>query len=217
VLQAACVTNTCQPQCREAAMNLYQNREGRQLLRTDTSCVPGRYELEKCGLLPNKSPKHCSFAKLICESDLQCNAKWGVFISECESETNEGRCSDKCRGHLNATLSTPNGADLASCTCTDKEDSRCVQLREVTIRTCVAATLGPSIETNRPLPRPGSMPPKPTDHSGTFPGSNELPEDSSLPHPGDMENTPASAPIATIGAAIFLSAISLLFARHCLF
>lgn len=65
------VTNTCQPQCREAALNLYQNREGRALLRTDASCVPGRYELEKCGFLPNKQPKHCSFAKLICETDLQ--------------------------------------------------------------------------------------------------------------------------------------------------
>lgn len=64
------VTNTCQPQCRESAMNLFQNREGRQLLRSDATCVPGRYELEKCGFLPNKTPKHCSFAKLICESDL---------------------------------------------------------------------------------------------------------------------------------------------------
>ncbi|CAD5214124.1 unnamed protein product [Bursaphelenchus xylophilus] len=154
VLQSACVTNTCQPQCRESALNLYQNREGRQLLRTDASCVPGRYELEKCGLLPTRSPKHCSMAKLVCETDLQCNAKWEVFISECEGETNQGRCSEQCRQHLNATLSTANGADLKTCTCTDKEDQRCLQLKDITLRTCLEAdkpkpTPPPFVETNR--------------------------------------------------------------------
>lgn len=131
------VTNTCQPQCRDSALNLYQNREGRQLLRTDASCVPGRYELEKCGLLPTRSPKHCGMAKLVCETDLQCNAKWEVFMSECEAETNQGRCSAQCRQHLNATLGTQSGADLRACTCTDKEDQRCVQLRDITLRTCL--------------------------------------------------------------------------------
>ncbi|CAD5210448.1 unnamed protein product [Bursaphelenchus okinawaensis] len=152
VLQSACVTNTCQPQCRESAMNLYQNREGRQLLRTDASCVPGRYELEKCGLLPLKSPKHCSMAKLVCETDLQCNAKWEVFVSECEGETNQGRCSEQCRQHLNATLSTTNGADLRECTCTDKEDQRCLQLKDITLKTCFEEerpTPPPFVETNR--------------------------------------------------------------------
>uniref|UniRef100_A0A914GWW9 GDNF/GAS1 domain-containing protein n=1 Tax=Globodera rostochiensis TaxID=31243 RepID=A0A914GWW9_GLORO len=150
VLQSACVTNTCQPQCREAALNLYQNREGRALLRTDASCVPGRYELEKCGFLPNKSPKHCSFAKLICETDLQCNSKWEVFVSECEADTNElGHCPEKCHRHLNATLSTQHGAAFASCTCTDKEDGRCTQLRELTLLPCL-------LPEEVPLPRPGS-------------------------------------------------------------
>ncbi|KAL3090908.1 hypothetical protein niasHS_007283 [Heterodera schachtii] len=149
VLQSACVTNTCQPQCREAALNLYQNREGRALLRTDASCVPGRYELEKCGFLPNKSPKHCSFAKLICETDLQCNSKWEVFVSECEADTNElGHCPEKCRRHLNATLNTQHGAAFATCTCTDKEDGRCTQLRELTLLPCLLP------EHEVPLPRP---------------------------------------------------------------
>ncbi|KAI1712508.1 growth arrest-specific protein 1 like protein [Ditylenchus destructor] len=154
VLQSACVTNTCQPQCREAALNLYQNRDGRQLLRTDATCVPGRYELEKCGFLPNKSPKHCSFAKLMCETDLQCNAKWEVFISECEAETNEGRCPEKCKRQLNATLATPLGGALADCTCTDKEDNRCIQLREISLRSCLSpSSQGPPM--GMPLPRPG--------------------------------------------------------------
>lgn len=116
---------------------MYQNREGRQLLRTDASCVPGRYELEKCGFLPMKTPKHCQLAKLICETDLKCNAKWEVFISECEAETNQGRCSSLCRQHLNSTLATQNGSGLSGCTCTDKEDGRCVQLRDVTLRACL--------------------------------------------------------------------------------
>ncbi|KAI6220392.1 GDNF/GAS1 domain-containing protein [Aphelenchoides fujianensis] len=137
VLQSACVTNTCQRQCRDSAMNLYQNREGRVLLRTDASCVPGRYELEKCGLLPLRSPKHCQLAKLICETDLQCNSKWEVFISECEAETAQGRCSPQCRLHLNNTLATYHGAGLQGCICTDKDDNRCVQLRDFTLRTCL--------------------------------------------------------------------------------
>lgn len=155
VLQSACVTNTCQPQCRDAALNLYQNREGRALLRTDASCVPGRYELEKCGLLPNKSPKHCSLAKLICETDLQCNAKWEVFVSECEADTNEMRCPDKCHRHLNSTLETPNGAAFVTCTCTDKEDGRCTQLRDLTLHSCLAMGSKPKEEVEGPLPRPG--------------------------------------------------------------
>lgn len=64
------ITNTCQPQCRNAALNLYQNRLGRALLRTDVSCIPGRYELEYCHLLPNKTPLYCNLAKLACEADL---------------------------------------------------------------------------------------------------------------------------------------------------
>ena len=130
------VTNTCQPQCRMAAMNLYQNRQGRNLLRSDASCVPGRTELEQCGFLPNKSPKHCNFVKLICEADLQCNSKWEVFISECEAETSQGQCSEKCKKHLNTTLSTPQGADFSTCTCTDKEDQLCINLKDTILKSC---------------------------------------------------------------------------------
>ncbi|KAF7637988.1 hypothetical protein Mgra_00002691 [Meloidogyne graminicola] len=157
VLQSACVTNTCQPQCREAALNLYQNREGRILLRTDASCVPGRYELEKCGLLPNKIPKHCLLAKLICEIDLQCNSKWEVFISECESNTNNNdiqHCSNKCRYYLNTTLSTQQGAAFETCTCTDKEDGRCIQLREETLHPCLKQKEEKENEEDGPLLRP---------------------------------------------------------------
>uniref|UniRef100_A0A915DT28 Uncharacterized protein n=1 Tax=Ditylenchus dipsaci TaxID=166011 RepID=A0A915DT28_9BILA len=120
---------------------------------------PGRYELEKCGFLPNKTPKHCSFAKLICETDLQCNAKWEVFISECEAETNEGRCPDKCSKQLNATLATNFGGALADCTCTDKEDSRCIQLREVALRSCLTGNHNKDTNT-LPLPRPNMHEPE---------------------------------------------------------
>ena len=119
-------------------MNLYQNRQGRNLLRSDASCVPGKSELEQCGFLPNKSPKHCSFAKLICEADLQCNSKWEVFISECEAETSLGQCSEKCRKHLNATTSsTSQGAEFNTCTCTDKDDQLCIKLKDTVLKACL--------------------------------------------------------------------------------
>ncbi|VDN86486.1 unnamed protein product [Brugia pahangi] len=51
-------------------LNLYQNRLGRSLLRTDISCIPGRYELELCNLVPKKLPIYCNLAKLACEADL---------------------------------------------------------------------------------------------------------------------------------------------------
>ncbi|KAE9549105.1 hypothetical protein FO519_007687 [Halicephalobus sp. NKZ332] len=157
IVQSACVTNTCQPQCRMAAMNLYQNRQGRNLLRSDASCVPGRAELEQCGFLPNKSPKHCNFVKLICEANLQCNSKWEVFISECESETSQGQCSEKCKKHLNSTLSTPQGSDFSTCTCTDKEDQLCVNLRDNVLKACTDNN-----ETSKSPSTPGrSTTPKP--------------------------------------------------------
>ncbi|VDM53778.1 unnamed protein product [Angiostrongylus costaricensis] len=64
-------TNTCQPQCRNAVLNLYQNKLGRILLRSDTSCLPGREELRTCHFLPTASTVHCSLVKLACEADLQ--------------------------------------------------------------------------------------------------------------------------------------------------
>ncbi|KAI6178967.1 GDNF/GAS1 domain-containing protein [Aphelenchoides besseyi] len=182
VLQSACVTNTCQPQCRESALNLYQNREGRQLLRTDASCIPGRYELEKCGLLPLRAPKHCQLAKLICETDLQCNAKWEVFISECEAETSQGRCSPQCRLHLNNTLATYHGAGLQGCTCTDKDDSRCVQLRDFTLRTC--------LQPDSPLPTP---PPVTDNNIPDFIKTNQIEQHPASADPGDIPEPDSAA------------------------
>ncbi|KAK0395086.1 hypothetical protein QR680_001109 [Steinernema hermaphroditum] len=135
-LQATCNTNTCQPQCRKAVLNLFQNRKGRTLLRTDTSCLTGRTELEKCNFLPNMQPIHCDLAKLVCDASLPCNAKWQVFISECESEAAKGQCSEKCRSLLQATFATEQGAPFQSCTCTDKEDQLCEQLKNGTLKAC---------------------------------------------------------------------------------
>ncbi|VDP49327.1 unnamed protein product [Heligmosomoides polygyrus] len=64
-------TNTCQPQCRNAVLNVYQNKLGRTLLRSDATCIPGREELRHCNFLPTASVVHCSLAKLACEADLQ--------------------------------------------------------------------------------------------------------------------------------------------------
>uniref|UniRef100_A0A914Q4Z1 GDNF/GAS1 domain-containing protein n=1 Tax=Panagrolaimus davidi TaxID=227884 RepID=A0A914Q4Z1_9BILA len=144
-------------------MNLYQNVHGRRLLRTDASCVPGRSELDQCGFLPNKSPKHCNFAKLICEADLQCNSKWEVFISECEAETNIGQCSDKCRKHLNSTLSTSQGSEFSSCSCTDKDDQLCIKLKDTVLKACMDKP------TNSVIPKESSTPITSTGSRGTIP------------------------------------------------
>ncbi|CAK5082127.1 unnamed protein product [Meloidogyne enterolobii] len=195
VLQSACVTNTCQPQCREAALNLYQNRDGRNLLRTDASCVPGRYELEKCGFLPNKLPKHCLLAKLICEIDLQCNSKWEVFISECEANRNNNdiqNCSDKCRKYLNSTLSTQQGIAFSSCTCTDKEDGRCIQLREGTLQACLRQTSG---EEEGPLPRPNITPTQPEEEETS--SENEIESNNIISTSHSQSDVPAGT-ISTI-------------------
>uniref|UniRef100_A0A1I7Z6V0 GDNF domain-containing protein n=1 Tax=Steinernema glaseri TaxID=37863 RepID=A0A1I7Z6V0_9BILA len=138
-LQATCNTNTCQPQCRKAVLNLFQNRKGRALLRTDTSCLTGRTELEKCNFLPNQQPLHCDLAKLVCDASLPCNAKWQVFISECEAEAAKGQCSEKCRSLLVATFATEHGAAFQTCTCTDKEDQLCEQLKNTTLKACSEA------------------------------------------------------------------------------
>ncbi|VDM67192.1 unnamed protein product [Strongylus vulgaris] len=64
-------TGTCQPQCRNAVLNVYQNKLGRTLLKSDASCIPGREELKTCHFLPMAPIVHCSLAKLACEADLQ--------------------------------------------------------------------------------------------------------------------------------------------------
>ncbi|VDL75521.1 unnamed protein product [Nippostrongylus brasiliensis] len=127
-------TNTCQPQCRNAVLNVYQNKLGRTLLRSDASCIPGREELKTCHFLPSAPVVHCSLAKLACEADLQvimvdidcvmcspsifsaavfpiteCNSKWGVFVSECEAESARGECSPRCYGLLAEAVLTPYG------------------------------------------------------------------------------------------------------------
>uniref|UniRef100_A0A8R1TKK7 GDNF/GAS1 domain-containing protein n=2 Tax=Onchocerca TaxID=6281 RepID=A0A8R1TKK7_ONCVO len=145
-----CVTNTCQPQCRNAVLNLYQNRLGRSLLRTDISCIPGRYELELCNLIPNKLPVYCNLAKLACEADLMCSSRYGIFASECESEATHGDCSSRCRELLNDTLKTQQGAALIDCTCTDKDDKLCQHLKDVILKSCMtnSKTLTPPTENN---------------------------------------------------------------------
>ncbi|KAL7079094.1 hypothetical protein ACQ4LE_001214 [Meloidogyne hapla] len=210
VLQSACVTNTCQPQCREAALNLYQNREGRNLLRTDASCVPGRYELEKCGFLPNKLPKHCLLAKLICEIDLQCNSKWEIFISECEVNNNNNDlqyCSDKCSKYLNSTLSTQQGISFNNCTCTDKEDGRCTQLREGTLQSCLKKISGE--EEEGPLPRPTSSQPQEEEETS----ENEIETNNIISTSNSQSDVPGGS-ISTIkynNGLILMILIALLF------
>lgn len=132
------VTNTCQPQCRNSVLNLYQNRLGRALLRTDVSCIPGRYELELCHLIPNREPIYCNLAKLACEADLMCSSRYGIFASECEVEATHGDCNVRCRELMNDILTTRQGSAFLNCTCTDKEDQLCLHLRDVLLQSCIA-------------------------------------------------------------------------------
>lgn len=180
-------------------------------MRTDASCVPGKYELEKCGFLPNKSPKHCSFAKLICETDLQCNAKWEVFISECDSETSQGECSIKCRKHLNATLETQAGASLETCTCTDKEDNRCIQLRDTTLRACATADIP-----NKTIIKTTTdyVPDEPLLHPHTPAASDPFGHGGA--NPDSEENNPDSASTAWLHPLSFVASLLFLaFAKFC--
>ncbi|CAI4221495.1 unnamed protein product [Auanema sp. JU1783] len=135
-LVAACSTSTCQPQCRNAVLNVYQNKLGRNLLRSDASCIHGREELRTCNFLPTGDQVHCSLAKLACEADLQCNSKWGIFFSECEAETGRGECSPKCAGFLREATSTPHGQAFINCTCTDREDQLCHNLKNNVLNVC---------------------------------------------------------------------------------
>ncbi|EFO19676.1 hypothetical protein LOAG_08816, partial [Loa loa] len=131
------VTNTCQPQCRNAVLNLYQNRLGRTLLRTDISCIPGRYELELCNLIPKKLPVYCNLAKLACEADLMCSSRYNIFTSECENEAAHGDCSQRCHELLSDTLKTQQGGAFIDCTCTDKDDKLCQHLKHVILKSCM--------------------------------------------------------------------------------
>lgn len=152
-------TNTCQPQCRNAVLNVYQNKLGRTLLRSDATCIPGREELRHCNFLPTASVVHCSLAKLACEADLQCNSKWGVFVSECEAESARGECSARCHGLLAETLATPHGQTFASCTCTEREDQLCVHLKDTILNACTKPTPPP------PSPGDNSITSSPDDFS----------------------------------------------------
>uniref|UniRef100_A0A158R554 GDNF domain-containing protein n=1 Tax=Syphacia muris TaxID=451379 RepID=A0A158R554_9BILA len=142
-VQSACTTNRCQPQCRTSVANLYNNRLGRALLRTDLSCLPARHELEICNLMPNKTPLHCNLARLACESDLQCSSKWEVYFSECEAEAVNHDCSERCRRRLQETLSTQQGAVLGNCTCAESEDELCLKLRRSILEPCLTVTQAP--------------------------------------------------------------------------
>ncbi|CAB3405281.1 unnamed protein product [Caenorhabditis bovis] len=148
-MMAACTTGTCQPQCRSAVLNVYQNKLGRVLLRTDATCIPGRDELRACHFLPAESTVHCSLGKLACEADLQCNSKFGVFMSECEPDAARGVCSDKCKSLLNQTIETAVGAVFNNCTCTTRDDQLCTNLKDNLLAVCLksapgGATLSPN-------------------------------------------------------------------------
>ncbi|KAF8361038.1 phg-1 [Pristionchus pacificus] len=147
-LMAACTTGTCQPQCRMAVLNVYQNRLGRALLRSDASCLPGRDELKTCNFLPLGATVHCSLVKLSCEADLECNSAWEAFVSECEAESKKGSCPARCSSLLSAVTSSHNGAAFASCSCTDKDDQLCEHLKDNVIGTCTK----PSIPSSSSIP-----------------------------------------------------------------
>lgn len=169
-LMAACSTGTCQPQCRSAVLNVYQNKLGRILLRSDATCIPGRDELRTCNFLPAESTVHCSLGKLACEGDLQCNSKFGVFMSECESDAARGACNEKCKILLNQTIETSVGAIFSNCTCTARDDQLCTNLKDNLLGVCLKNT-------------PGGVTLSPSDNSITdAPGGNDL-ADSSVSHP----------------------------------
>ncbi|KAF1764359.1 hypothetical protein GCK72_004306 [Caenorhabditis remanei] len=169
-LMAACSTGTCQPQCRSAVLNVYQNKLGRILLRSDATCIPGRDELRTCNFLPAEPTVHCSLGKLACEGDLQCNSKFGVFMSECEADAARGACSEKCKTLLNQTIETSVGSIFSNCTCTARDDQLCTNLKDNLLGVCLKNT-------------PGGVTLSPSDNSITdAPGGNDL-ADSSVSHP----------------------------------
>uniref|UniRef100_A0A8R1IEY0 GDNF/GAS1 domain-containing protein n=1 Tax=Caenorhabditis japonica TaxID=281687 RepID=A0A8R1IEY0_CAEJA len=148
-MMAACTTGTCQPQCRSAVLNVYQNKLGRILLRSDATCIPGRDELRTCNFLPAESTVHCSLGKLACEGDLQCNSKFGVFMSECEADAAKGACNEKCKTLLKQTIETSVGSVFSNCTCTARDDQLCTNLKDNLLGVCLknapgSATLSPS-------------------------------------------------------------------------
>ncbi|CAL2031893.1 unnamed protein product [Caenorhabditis brenneri] len=171
-LMAACSTGTCQPQCRSAVLNVYQNKLGRILLRSDATCIPGRDELRTCNFLPAESTVHCSLGKLACEGDLQCNSKFGVFMSECEADAARGACSEKCKTLLNQTIETSVGSIFSNCTCTARDDQLCTNLKDNLLGVCLKNTPGVTLS--------------PSDNSITdAPGGNDL-ADSSVSHPSTI-------------------------------
>jgi len=93
---------------------------------------------------------HCNLAKLVCEADLQCNAKWEVFVAECEAEAAQGQCSTRCASHLIETTNTLVGGSLVNCTCTQRSDQLCDNLRDTVLRACLPKDNGhsPELETN---------------------------------------------------------------------
>uniref|UniRef100_A0A914VV59 GDNF/GAS1 domain-containing protein n=1 Tax=Plectus sambesii TaxID=2011161 RepID=A0A914VV59_9BILA len=136
-LHATCVTNTCQPQCRSAVLNLYQTKLGRGLLRTDMSCLLGpRQEMELCDLVPNGSTLHCTLAKLACEADMLCQAKLDVFVAECEADVSERKCTEKCARRFADTLKTTRGAAFSNCTCW-RQDPLCDHLNDHILSACM--------------------------------------------------------------------------------
>ncbi|WKX97237.1 hypothetical protein Q1695_013140 [Nippostrongylus brasiliensis] len=165
-LMAACSTNTCQPQCRNAVLNVYQNKLGRTLLRSDASCIPGRGELKTCHFLPTAPVVHCSLAKLACEADLQCNSKWGVFVSECEAESARGECSPRCYGLLAEAVLTPYGQAFDGCSCTEREDQLCTHLKDNILGACSKPTPPP------PAPGDNSITSAPGDNNGDISSSS---------------------------------------------
>ncbi|KHN76231.1 Growth arrest-specific protein 1 -like protein [Toxocara canis] len=66
----------------------------------------------------------------------KCNAKWGVFVSECEVDASHAQCNQKCRDRLKQTFATKQGAALAKCTCTNRDDKLCDNLKNVVLRAC---------------------------------------------------------------------------------
>lgn len=71
------------------------------------------------------------------ENKLQCSARYGTFISECENDTVNGKCNSRCRELLHETLKTQQGAAFQNCTCNEQEDKLCQHLKNVILKNCM--------------------------------------------------------------------------------